>query len=125
MFLSTPTTRIFIVIIGISVQPTLFEFVLIPACFLVHDSCDPRETGEIILDPSKPVMTPNLDFVVLLPSATNSSVHASLARRQESLRSHYCLLCELFVMDFDRRPFVMETPRLHRRINALEDDLSG
>jgi hypothetical protein len=124
-FVSTPTARIFIVIIGISIQPTPFELVHIQACFLVHDSCDPREIGEITLDPRKLVMTQNIDFVVVLPlTATNSSVRASLAGRQESLRPYYRSLHELFVRDFDRRPFYMEIHRLNRRINALEDGLS-
>jgi hypothetical protein len=43
----------FIVIIGISIQPAPFELVFIQACFLVYDSCDPREIGGIIVDPSK------------------------------------------------------------------------
>jgi hypothetical protein len=40
------------------------------------------------------------------------------------MRARYRSLRELFVRDFDRRPFRMEIPRPHRRINALEDDLS-
>jgi hypothetical protein len=125
MFLSTPTARIFIMMIGISIHPMPFELVLISACFFVHGSCHPSEIGEIILDSSKSVMTSNLDFVVgLLLSAINSSVCASLARQQEFLRARYRSWRELFVWDFDRRPFCTEIPRLHRRINALEDDLS-
>jgi hypothetical protein len=90
VFISLPTARIFIVIIGISIHPTPFELGLIPACFLVHDSCGPREIGDIIFDPSTLIITPNLDFVVvLLLSAINSSVRVSLARQQESLRAHY------------------------------------